>query len=367
MKLLLLLILVFIITISIISFLNVNNLNTTQDRPRTLKIHESIANDPLKDNLDGFPSKPLTIEGALLCDESLNIILPRAWLCKEDKTCKKCRRRYITRFNELKKKFTPSLEQITFTDFDQNLPILVVSVNKGQLHLLLNMFCSMKSIVDPKLFMLLVPTDFESYNILKKYKFNIITPNWVKYLHNSIDKNYNPQTANIGGHSDINNILLLTTNHVLQTQHRDIILSDVDIVWVNGGPLDYLTKSIERRDLLAMDSPYDHAQGGINTGFIYFNNNKRTRLFLQSVENLAPLKHHSDQILFNTILRHRKFVRFHSSILPTSHITRYSGTRNTKITPKTVLFHAVGINKVKNFKKYGFWFLNKTCVYYNIT
>ena len=319
------------------------------------------AMDELDDQMVGLPTKPLTIHSAKLCDENKNIMLLRSWVCKDDPTCRKCSLNSIERFSKVKSAFDVALKRIDLTIYKDVKSIVIMAVNFGQLEYFLNWACSVEN-DNPQGFVLVIPTDTESYNVLKKYKFNVIDPNtWVSKLH--LSKDYNPKYANIGPHADINNILLLAVNYVLINQPtKNVLLHDVDQVWVNGGPLGYLERNAYRREIMGMLSPYDQANGGINTGFIYFTNNERTKLLTQSIVNVAPLKDKSDQILINTVVRHRFFRTIVVKYLPQSIFTRYSGSKQTVVSNKTLVFHAVSINKKRNLKKYDLWFFgNDIC------
>lgn len=328
--------------------------------------------DPLITSSTGFPPHPLTIDSAHLCDERKNIILSRSWTCPNDTTCRKCRVREIKRFETLQKALTVSLSKSTIPMASD--VVVVMAVNKGQVDFLLNWACSLEvhGIGTHKDFAFVVPTDMASYTRLKEFDFNMVEPSWINRLDRSIGTSYHPLKANVGGHSDINNVLFLATNYVLQnSKNQDVLLHDVDQVWLNDGPIKYLKQAANRRDILGMESPYDAAQGGINTGFVYFSNTKKSRVFLQSVINVAGLKAQSDQVLFNTMLRHRRFLTLQVQHLPPDVISKYSGSRHTKVTDKALVFHAVSIKKREHFEKYGLWYLDDTatykCVQYNLT
>lgn len=334
----------------------------TREPCETQQEYQTVS-DPLIVSGTGFPPKPLTIDSAHLCDEKKNIMLSRSWKCPNDSTCRKCRARQIKRFETLKKALDESLRKSTIPTTSD--VVVVMAVNKGQVDFLLNWACSLEvnGIGSHKEFAFVVPTDMASYERLKGLDFNLVDPTWIKRLDRRIGTSYHPLKANVGGHSDINNVLFLATNYVLHNSNQDVLLHDVDQVWLNGGPIEYLKRASNRRDILGMESPYDAAQGGINTGFVYFSNSAKSRLFLQSVVNVAGLKDHSDQVLFNTMLRHRRFLTLQVQHLPPDVISKYSGSRHTKVTDKSLVFHAVSIKKREHFEKYGLWYLNDTETY----
>lgn len=65
-----------------------------------------------------------------------------------------------------------------------------------------------------------------------------------------------------------------------------------------------------------MLSPYWEPKGVMNTGFIYFNPTFKTKIFLQTMENIAGVKMYFDQDLWNTVLRHYYFGQLEIRIFP---------------------------------------------------
>lgn len=58
--------------------------------------------------------------------------------------------------------------------------------------------------------MWIVPTDIDTYTVLKKFGFNAEPLDWMtNKLH--VSKKYIPFKANVGAHSDINNVILAAT------------------------------------------------------------------------------------------------------------------------------------------------------------
>lgn len=320
-----------------------------------------IKNDPLEKNQQGFPSEPLTMRTAKLCDENENIMLRRSWKCPGDPTCISCSQRTINRYNDLRIAFEGYIETL---QFNFTVPfVTVMAVNNGQLDFFFNWAASLikNNIGDPKAYSLVVPTDQAAYKrLVERGFYQVVNPDgWLSKLNTgTIKAGYNHEKANVGGHADINSVLLLTCNHILQTEDSlDVLMHDVDQVWVNKGPIQYLQDVSLRRDVLGMESPYDAAQGGINTGFVYFRNTHKTSIFLQSVVNVGGLKKNSDQVLINTMLRHRFFLTLSVHHLPNTIITRNGGRRGPKVTNETLVYHAVSLRKVQQLKDRGFWYL----------
>lgn len=348
---------------------NTKFVDNVVDKPVAFKVLEvpvMIDDDPLDNNVEGFPHKPLNYKTADLCNKDTNIILARSWHCNEDTTCVKCRSRQIKRYEEITKNFIPEMKKVDLSRYSKELPITVMAVNTGQVYLFLNWACSIQhyQIGKPEDLTFVVPTDKKAYEQLKPFRFNMIDPDdWMSKLSNRIGRSYNPHLANVGGHADINNVLLIASNFILQNTKYDVLLHDVDQVWIKEGPLPFFNRVKARRDILGMASPYGHAGGGTNSGLIYFHNTAKSRIFLQSVTNVAGLKKHSDQTLFNTMFRHHSFHTLSINHVTEEILTRYSGSRHTKVNEKTVLFHAVSVNKERNFKKYGYWFLGDNCTF----
>ena len=59
--------------------------------------------DPLSHEcaLDTYPSEPLTIENAKLCDTVAQPVYRDSWRCPEDPTCRTCKAEFIEKFTEL--------------------------------------------------------------------------------------------------------------------------------------------------------------------------------------------------------------------------------------------------------------------------
>jgi len=64
---------------------------------------------------------------------------------------------------------------------------------------------------------------------------------------------------------------------------------DVDIAWIRD-PRIWLTNDALRADVLAMVAARWDAQGTANTGMVFMRSNRRTKLLMDSVVNLFPIK-----------------------------------------------------------------------------
>lgn len=65
--------------------------------------------DPLSEEcfLDTYPTEPLTIETANLCDPIQQPTFQDSWSCPEDPTCRACKVDYIQRYTELQRVSIP--------------------------------------------------------------------------------------------------------------------------------------------------------------------------------------------------------------------------------------------------------------------
>ena len=213
--------------------------------------------DPLDDNdvRDGLPLRAYTINEMRICDEKMNIVMPGHWSCPIDPTCISCFGSSINRFNELKSVLESMKSDYLhlFKDrFGEGLierrEIVLMAVNYGQLYLFLNWICSLMRIgIDPKEFTVVIPTDKESYKIIKQLGVVVVDYSWVNKLSNPIGIEYNGVVSD--GHADINNVLLLVGNDLMQAFQHNIILHDVDIVWMKD-IRNYLRISSIRRHIL---------------------------------------------------------------------------------------------------------------------
>lgn len=287
-----------------------------------------VSGDPLDDEqtLFGFPEEPLTIDTAEICDERLQISFKDMWRCPGDTSCKSCSKHSISRFNKLNNALVVDVERIK-TKFKYRTAVVVLAVNEGQVYLLRNWVCSCKKVgLDPSRFSLVVPTDSKAQQQVEAMGLLCVDSAWVGELDKPIKNTYDGR-ANVGGHADINNAVLMVSNRILQNTHMDVLIQDVDIAWCQRTVLEFLKSASGRRDILGMNSPNYLTKGGINTGFIYVRNSKKSRVFLQSVENIAALKAVSDQELFNIVLRHYKFTQLSYRILPQELFYKYNGRR----------------------------------------
>jgi len=364
---------------SIMNLLSADRLPRAQNRASAGTSTDPDEADPLEYSngyrVEGFPSKPLSLEDAQVCNPTINIVLDGHWKCPEDPTCKACKPKQMERYYELVgildspeyKESRMAMLRQKFGDGGnpaERKVIVVSAVNMGQLYLFLNWACSCELIgLDPRSFTIVVPTDDEAAAALEKAGFTIIPPDWTRKLSRGITSSYRG-AANVGGHADINNVLLIVANDVLSGLRHNIILHDVDIAWITD-IREYLVNAGKRRDILGMSAPFWKAKGGVNTGFVYLRYNERTTIFMETLKNIAAVKKDSDQELFNIMLRHREFTQLAYRILPQNVFYKYSGRRAKRPGPEAMLYHAVGNHKRFSFIFHGQWSFNETCSVYD--
>jgi len=156
-------------------------------------------------------------------------------------------------------------------------------------------------------------------------------PDYLDLLSFKIMSSYRG-AANMGGHADINNLLLLATVDIVDLGYYTL-LHDVDMVW-NRNPVPYLMSVIQRRDFVAMLAPRYDAQGPVNSGFVFINPTKKSRMLMKTLENLSGLKRKRDQILWNSVIR----------------LTQISGQLSWRILPMK-LFRKTGITSLLKKQK----------------
>ena len=138
---------------------------------------------------------------------------------------------------------------------------------------------------------------------------------------------------------------------------------DVDIAWIRDPRL-WLANDALSADVLAMVAARWDAQGTANTGMVFMRSNRRTKLLMDSIVNLFPIKGWSDQVLFNQVLRHFKMrqVSFHN--LPARHFPVLPNPEHVlKSDWRTEAFtaHAVGNKKEQRLDMAGLKFYNSSC------
>jgi hypothetical protein len=312
-----------------------------------------------------FPKRPLKPKDVNFCDTTGGVLRLRySWTCPGDPTCLSC---YDDpQWHQLVKN-KPDIDALNIGEGGKPVPrsLVISGVNWGQMYLVSNWLCSCKAagVPDPRNYTVMVPTDRTSYDYLRGtlgFKL-VIDPKWVEDVH--IDSTYNGG-ANVRGHSAINNAILVIALALMEKFPSNVLVHDVDQAWINGGPIEYLENvaSTGMVDMLGMESPYDTAKGGFNTGFLYFVNNEYSRIFMETLVNLGRIKDTSDQALINSLIRFRRFTHSYMvAPLPTELFVREGGSRGPRVNPAhSLVYHAVSIKKKEKLTLNGQWFFNST-------
>lgn len=186
--------------------------------------------DPLDDGcpygLTGFPTKPLTIKEAKMCDEKMQPMLNhnRELRCETDPTCVQCRgpqlrktKELYAAFNSESRKRDRLIRLNRWFRKESELPVIVSAVNYGQLYLFLNWAnsCIVNGVMDPRERMWVIPTDKRAFEVISGFGFYTEPVDWLKELKVRISENYRGG-ANVGGHALINSVTVFAANLLLE-------------------------------------------------------------------------------------------------------------------------------------------------------
>jgi len=325
----------------------------------------------------GFPAKPLTIEEARLCDREMQPWLKGSLYSCKDPTCRACNKQDQRRKQKLidvlrnEKNVKARHAQIDEA-FKGKESITLMTVNTGQIHLFLNWVCSCDHHGIPvRDSTYMVPTDEKAAEIIRKNGFVALPLDWMNELGFKIDSGYEGADTSgwnphMEGHSDINSVTIIVANDIIQKGYT-LLLHDVDIVWKRD-PRGWLKDAAQQRDLLAMFAPRWDALGVANSGFIWLKSNRRTKIFIQTLENLLPIKNISDQQLWNALIRHYRFRQIGFRVLPLPQFQLlYDHTlrRWDQVGSHAIVVHGVSHRKTYRLAKAKLWFFDETCDAYD--
>lgn len=143
---------------------------------------------------------------------------------------------------------------------------------------------------------------------------------------------------------------------------------DVDFVFLKD-VFPFLQRAAARRDILGMYSPRHDAYGYYNSGFLYIIPTRKSKIFMKTLENLTLLKRTSDQVIWNTLIRHYRFQQMQHRVLPREYFftmwERPSASRQGYDPVRAKCIHAVSIEKAKRLVSLGHWYLNSSFPFYN--
>ena len=130
----------------------------------------------------------------------------------------------------------------------------------------------------------------------------------------------------------------------------------------------YLKRAAAKSDLLGMYSPRHDSYGYMNSGFLYINPTMKSKILMKTLENLTFLKKGSDQVLWNSVLRHYRFQQVQQRVLPREYFFTMWGhaTAKQSFDPVRVkCIHFVSIDKAKRIIRLGHWYFNETYPFYD--
>lgn len=319
--------------------------------------HGEITGVPLYVNPD-VPVTGLSIRRMALCDEATNAILGQYERCVSDRTCVKCASNYDNTIRMLRKFHSRDQTRRTTIRrrFSIRRPLVVMAVNGGQFDFFLNWLTSVQRLkLDVQC--LLLAVDYVAYersmelsNIpgLFVTSPNMTNPDYV------VSPKYNPNVANAGAHTDINNLLFVETRELIDMGYT-VLMSDVDTVWLRD-PFPFLEAHSNNMDLMCMYSHYHHSKSPCNTGFMYVRPTVSSKALWSTLENMLPIKRISDQHLFNAVIRHHRFRGILYRALPLNYFCRAGSTSLFSVND-TMVYHPVSIGKKERLKSMNLWFL----------
>jgi hypothetical protein len=325
--------------------------------------------DPLSNQLTGYPNKPWSLEQLALCAPKVNIVLKEGYECDSDPTCMKCVNDGLAeRFRSLIGAFRDgNIETVRRSFIREKFPtmgqvIVVFAFNFAHSDLFLNWACSVEKLgLDPRTFTLVAPCDISSTELMKRTKFNYVPTEWLALLKHPIKSSESHWGSD---HADINNIMLFLMNDLISMGYH-VLVHDADIAWLKD-PRPFLLQSSRRRDFIAMLAPFWTSMGPVNTGFLFLAPTQQLWVFLKSMENAAIIKGTSDQKLWNHILRHFTFQQLEWRLLPQEVVYKYSGRHAKKPGPEAIVVHALGGSKRQKLLYLNAWHLIEgKCSFYD--
>mmetsp|Transcript_25099 Transcript_25099/g.32425 ORF Transcript_25099/g.32425 Transcript_25099/m.32425 type:complete len:430 (+) Transcript_25099:82-1371(+) len=347
--------------------LNTSNIETSGS---SLLTSTDILDDSIPTNLEAFPTSPLSIKEARMCDDELHIVLHHRsdLICPEDPTCMKCAKQF-DKASKIKEKFTSKENERRRSElfsrvFPSGVPIVTMAVNEGQLYLFLNWFCSCLHInIDPRKYTYMIPTDKGSHDVLVENGFHVEPLTWMVDAGVKISPTYDG-LANAYGHTFINSVVIFGIGSLIEKKYP-VLYSDVDLVWLRD-PIPFLLEASQQRDILGMHSQWKDATGPLNTGFAYISPSFKSQIFIKTLENLTLVKIKSDQQLWNKAIRHTQFRQLVYRSLP-RHLFNlfWFPDKPPAISNETYVMHALSLTKAQRFRKYGYWYFNESCAAYD--
>eukprot|EP00959_Pyramimonas_sp_CCMP1952_P406553 8520894-Pyramimonas_sp.AAC.1 len=191
-------------------------------------------------------------------------------------------------------------------------PVFVVAVDKKYYPLFLNWACGRwsKQFGDPLQDTVVIANDPETFQWVSNLGFKaVIDP----------AKHFGPfQVALNQKHVSVQTMLFCML-HQISEMGYDVVIHDVDLVW-RRNPIETLfaKPAWSGADVLGANAPRNDAHGPMNSGFALFRKSRKTTTFLRAMVGLTPLMFwlRSDQVIYNTLLRHWRFRQLHLQVMP---------------------------------------------------
>lgn len=268
--------------------------------------------------------------------------------------------------------------------------IFVVGVTKSRLEFFRNWACSAEKHgkFDPRKVAYVIVLEEEVYETLSKDGFMVESLDWLQHAETfakkegiSFQETFLTETRATSGpekqygmlHSVINSLVAMTSNYFVHQDFK-VIQMDIDTVFLktmlefNDGLLlplfEYLDKALTRRDVLGMFEKRNDHLGRFNTGLLVYNPTFYTKRFTETLENLLGIKLHSDQELFNMVIRHYRMQQLSKRLLPRALFTVLPFLEEIKSDDELVqavhrsgIIHASGPKARERLEKVGAWLL----------
>jgi len=335
----------------------------------------------------GYLEKPFEdgkyLEGLRMCESALALPKGHTWLnCRQDSTCKECiparqlelgmemRDVCLGKGDLFRRRREQLFKNTLAPPAEQHAPLIVIAVTSNFLSLIVNWACGrlFLGLGDPFLDTVLLTTQAETHLALTSAGFRTV-------LHPEEHFDNAPTKADIP-HKACQSMLFCVL-HQLSDMGYDVILHDVDLVWLRD-PRDGLLFNPQwnKVDVIGANAPRWDSHGPMNSGFIFFRSNRKTRAYLRAMVELTPIMYWlgTDQVMYNSLLRHWRFGQLHYHILPRSSFVdlhTFDGKSGTvkMISNETYVLHAVSSDgsadkvghKASRLNLVGQWYVKKEC------
>mmetsp|Transcript_5050 Transcript_5050/g.6855 ORF Transcript_5050/g.6855 Transcript_5050/m.6855 type:complete len:442 (-) Transcript_5050:165-1490(-) len=243
-------------------------------------------------------------------------------------------------------------------------PLVVLAVTWDFMGMLLNWVCGRLETAhgNPFFDTVLLPRDLKSFALLAQLGFPVV-------LHP--EKHFGGQPLLADAHKACQSMLFCTL-HQLTEMGYDVMLHDVDLIWLRD-PRDLilLNPQWNMADVIGASAPRMDSHGPLNSGLVFFRGNQKNVIFLRTMVMMTPILYwlNTDQVIYNALLRHWKFRQLLYNVLPRetildTHVGNVKGKGTSHlVTSETYALHVVSNPKTKvtRLKLIGFWFLEDKC------